>query len=156
MCKELRNLRAFRLTEDILRMKYNNKLIGLLDVTGMRCQDWKKTKTPLERVSLIVTYHPGFPPLKRILEKHSSILNVSERMRRAVRNPPLVVYRRSPNLRGLLVRVTFKQQQSFYRVNSHCQQPRCEMCHHMKKVNKFKSSVTKNTSGKSHGELLNI
>ena len=63
----------------------------------------KKTKTPLEWVPLIVTYHQCLPALKGILEKHSSILNVSERFRQAVRNPSLVAYHRPTNLRSLLV-----------------------------------------------------
>ena len=57
----------------------------------------KRTKGPLNRVPFIVTYHPCFPPLNSILTKHSSILNVSERLRRAVSNPPLVTYHRPPS-----------------------------------------------------------
>ena len=53
----------------------------------------KRTKTPLERIPLIVTYHPGLLPLRSILDAHSFILNVSEKLRElAVRNPPLVAY----------------------------------------------------------------
>ena len=108
----------------------------------MREVPWR-TSFHFFRVPLIVTFHPGLPPLKHILEKHSSILNVSERMRQAVRNSPLVAYRRQHNLRSLLVRAMFKQQQqTSYRGNSQCQQPRCKTCHHMKTVNKFKSSAT--------------
>ena len=36
----------------------------------------KKIKTTLERVPLIVTYHPNLPPLKTVLNKHSSIITV--------------------------------------------------------------------------------
>ena len=62
-------------------------------------------KMILERVPLTVTYHRGLPPLRSILDEHSSILNVSEKPRQlSVRNPPLVAYRRPPNLRTLLVR----------------------------------------------------
>ena len=72
----------------------------------------KRINAPLERVPLIVTYYPGLPPLRIILNTHSSILNVSERLRElAVRNPPFVVYRHPPNVKSLLVRATFKQKQ---------------------------------------------
>ena len=72
----------------------------------------KITKTPLERVLLIVLY-PGLPPLRSILEKHSSILRVSERLKQfAKRHPPLVAYQCLPNLRTLLVQATFKQKTS--------------------------------------------
>ena len=53
----------------------------------------------LERVPLIVTYHPGLPPLRSILNKDYSILNGSEKLRElVVKNPPFVAYRRLPNL----------------------------------------------------------
>ena len=104
----------------------------------------KRTKTPLQRVPLIVTYHPGLPPLRSILEKHSSILGVSERLKQfAERNPPLVAYRCSPNLRTLLVWATFKQKQHLsYKGNSRCQQTRCKTCNHIKPIKRFKSSAT--------------
>ena len=41
----------------------------------------KRTKTALERVPLIVTYHPDLPPFRSILEKHSSIIRVSKRLK---------------------------------------------------------------------------
>ena len=53
----------------------------------------KITKTPLGRVPLIVTYHSGLPPLRSIVEKHSSILGFSERLKEfAEKNPPLVAF----------------------------------------------------------------
>ena len=61
----------------------------------------KRTSAPLERVPLIVTYHPSLPPLNSILAKHSSILDVSERLRWAVSNPPLVAYCRPPHLKNI-------------------------------------------------------
>ena len=104
----------------------------------------KRTKTPLERVPLIVTYHPGLAPLRSILEKHSSILLVSERLKQfAERNPPLVTYRCPPNLRTLLVRATFKQNHRLsYKGNSRCQQTRCKTCNHIQPMKRVKSSAT--------------
>ena len=43
-----------------------------LDREALLCS--KRTKMPLECVPLIVTYHLGLPPLRSILDKHSSIL----------------------------------------------------------------------------------
>ena len=116
-----------------------------LDREALLCS--KRTKTPLERVPLIVTYHPGLPPLRSILDEHSSILNVSEKLRQlAVRNPPLVAYRRPPNLRTLLVRAQFAQKQQLsYKGNSRCQQVRCKTCRHIQPIKTFKSSVTGKT-----------
>ena len=56
-----------------------------------------KDKTSLDRVPSIVTYHPGLPPPKNILNKHLPILNVSHRLSSDVNDPPLVAYHHSPN-----------------------------------------------------------
>ena len=55
-----------------------------------------KDTTPLDRVPLIVTYHPRLPHLKSSLNKHLPILNVSHRLSGAVKDPPLVAYHRPP------------------------------------------------------------
>ena len=57
----------------------------------------KQNKTPLDWIPLVVIYHPGLPPLKSILEIHLPISHVSNRLSMAMRNPPLVAYRRPPN-----------------------------------------------------------
>ena len=107
----------------------------------------KRVKTPLERVPLIVTYHPGLPPHRNIVDKHLSILNVSKKLKQlAVRNPPLVAYRRPPNLRTSLVRAQFVQKEQLsYKGNSRCQQTRCKTCRHIQPIKMFKSSVTGKT-----------
>ena len=102
----------------------------------------KPNKTPLDRIPLVVTYQPGLPPLKRILEKHLPILHVSNRLSMAVRNPPLVAYHRPQNLKSLLIRAAIRKPLPSYRGNSRCDQPRCETCRHIKTVDRFKSSVT--------------
>ena len=135
-------------------MRYKIKAIGLLDSTGKCYFAQKRTKKPLERVPLIVTCHPGLPHLRSILDKHSSILNVSVNLRElAIRNPPLVVYRRPPNLRTLLVRAQFAQkEQKSYKGNSRCQQVRCKTCGHIQPIKTFKSSIghQENISNKSY------
>ena len=45
--REFRNWRATWLIEAIARIGHNNKLIGLLDLTGMRCYDQKELRRPL-------------------------------------------------------------------------------------------------------------
>lgn len=58
----------------------------------------------LSRIPLVVTYFPGLNRLSKIVRKHLPILHVSEKLKQAVPNPPLVAYRRPYNLRDLLVR----------------------------------------------------
>ena len=52
-----------------------NRTTGL-DREALLCSE--RMKMPFERVPLIVTYHPVLPPFRSILDKHSSILNVSK------------------------------------------------------------------------------
>ena len=86
-------------------------------------------------------------PLKCILDKHSSILNVYEKLRQlAVRDPALVAYRHPPSLRTLVVSTQFAQkQQLLYKGNSWCWQVHCKPCWLMQSVKTFKSSVTGKT-----------
>ena len=127
--------------EDEIRQQID-RTIGLDRDTLLRL---KRTKTPLERVPIIVTYHPGLPPLRSNLEKHSSILRVSERLKRfAEKNPPLVAYRRPPNPKNFVGagNINFKQKhQLSYKGNSGCQQTHCKTCNHIKQINRFKSSA---------------
>ena len=67
----------------LINRGYNEDEMRQIDrTTGL---DWEallcsqRTKTPLEGVPLIVTYHPGLHPIKSTLDKHSSIHNVSEK-----------------------------------------------------------------------------
>ena len=47
-------------------------------------------KKTIDKIPLVVTYHPDLPPLGKILPDHLPILHVSERMKLAVPSPPLV------------------------------------------------------------------
>ena len=73
-----------------MRYKHINKVTRLDRSTLLQST---KNKAPLDQVPLIVTYHPELPPLS-ILNKHLPILNVSHRLSSAIKDPPLVAYRR--------------------------------------------------------------
>ena len=62
----------------------------------------------LERIPLVVTYRPGLTKLSSIVRKHLPTLHISDKLRKPIPNPPLVAYRRPPNLRDLLVRAAVK------------------------------------------------
>ena len=47
----------------------------------------------IERVPLVVTYHPQLPCLGRILRNHPPTLHILETMKKTVSNPPLVANR---------------------------------------------------------------
>ncbi|XP_078374508.1 uncharacterized protein LOC144658057 [Oculina patagonica] len=56
------------------------------------------------RVPFILTYNPALPNINKILRKKQPILHSTERLHEIYKEPPVVAYRRSPNLRDQLVR----------------------------------------------------
>ena len=57
---------------------------------------------------LVVTYHPSLPLLRNITRQHQHLLQLSERMQKAVPAPPIIAYRCPKNLRDLLTRAELK------------------------------------------------
>ena len=66
--------------------------------------DTKKTN----RVPFIITHNPALPNIHKILHRKQPILHSSERLSEIFKETPVVAYRRSPNLRDLLVRAKLK------------------------------------------------
>ena len=97
----------------------------------------------LERIPLVVTYRPGLTKLSSIVRKHLPILHISEKLRKAIPNPPLVAYRRPPNLRDLLVRAEVKPPTPpTPGDNAPCGSRRCKTCQLIKRTNTFTSNTT--------------
>ena len=95
----------------------------------------------MDRILLVVTYHPDLPPLSKILCNHLPILHVSERMKLAIPNPPLVANRRPRNLKELLTKATLKSPER-HKGSHGCGRPRCKTCAHVKMGTSFKSTIT--------------
>ena len=105
-------------------------------------QPQPREPTP-KRIPLVVTY---FPSLTTLGKKHLPILHVSDRLRQAVPNPPLVAYRRPPNLQDLLVRAELKTPAPPTNVgNAPCNSARCKTCQLIKCTDSF----TSHTSGRT-------
>ena len=100
----------------------------------------------MDTVPLVVTFHPQLPSLGEIPRDHlptcTSPLCISEKMKKAVPNPPLVANRRSKNLNDLLVRATMKPPQQLHEGNSPCGRPRCKSCTHIRAGTTFESART--------------
>ncbi|KAK3089910.1 hypothetical protein FSP39_007586 [Pinctada imbricata] len=56
-----------------------------------------------DRVPLVVTFSKQLPDITNILQKHHSILENSERLQAAFKQPPLVAYRRDTNICDSLI-----------------------------------------------------
>ena len=109
-----------------------------------------RSKEPLRRVPLVVTFNPKLPPIRDITNDNHHILHTSDRLQRAVPDPPILAYRRPRNLRDFLVRAevpplsnpvpsphgTFK-----------CEANRCVVCaDHIQEGD----SITSNSTNSSH------
>ena len=55
------------------------------------------------RVPFITTFNPSLPHISNIIKKHHHLLHSSDRCKKVFPNLPVVAFRRSPNLRDLLV-----------------------------------------------------
>ena len=93
-----------------------------------------------ERVPLVVTFHPELPSSGKILCEHLPTLYISEKVKKAVPNPPLVATRRSRNLTNLLVSATMKPPQQLYEANSLCGRPCCKSWVHIQTDMTFESA----------------
>ena len=60
------------------------------------------------RVPFIITHNPALPNIHKILHRKQPILHSSERLSEIFKETPVVAYRRSPNLRDLLIRAKLK------------------------------------------------
>ena len=61
-----------------------------------------------DRVPFITTYNPALPNIHKVLRQKQPILHSTERLHEIFKETPVVAYRRSPNLPGLLVRAKLK------------------------------------------------
>ena len=56
-----------------------------------------------KRIPFITTFNPSLPHISHIIEKHFNLLLSSNRCKSVFQHLPVVAFRRSPNLRDLLV-----------------------------------------------------
>ena len=101
------NKRASELASHLLKSGYKKKSIAPI-MTKVHSLDRKTllTKTPAStnqnRTPFINTFCPQAPNLHQFHLEHKHILEASETMKRLAPDPPLIAYRRTPNLGNLL------------------------------------------------------
>lgn len=102
--------------------------------------------TRLRRVPFVTTFQPGLNRLRSITRRHLPTLHISERLQSAFPAPPIVAFRRAPNLRDLLVRAELKSPAPPTTIgNSPCGNRRCKTCVHIMSTNNFRSNSTGRT-----------
>ena len=83
--------------------------------------------TTVDRVPLVMTYHPFNTHIKRYLLQNFRILSTDQQTRDIFPQPPIVAYKRDLSLRDILVHST--DSSSTEQPGSHaCQRPRCHTC----------------------------
>jgi len=87
----------------------------------------ERADTTVDRVPLVMTYHPFNTHIKRYLIQNFRILSTDQQTRDISPQPPIVAYKRDLSLRDVLVHST--DSSSTEQPGSHaCQRPRCHTC----------------------------
>ena len=86
------NTRAAQLTTYLLKRGYSRNFVT------------KQIRRAAEkRIPFITTFNPSLPHISNIIKKHYNLLLSSNRCKNVFQHLPVVAFRRSPNLRDLLV-----------------------------------------------------
>ena len=101
-----------------------------------------------ERVPMVVTYHPNLPNIGYVLRELQPLLHCSDKCKKAVKEVPMVTFRRPKSLKDYLVhaklRATSVEEKPKGTVK--CGDRRCQVCEHFKIGDSFTSKRT----GKSY------
>ena len=99
-----------------------------------RCSDKKKDQVPL-----VVTFHPALNELRGIVKQLHTMLDASEEHKKALKEQPLVVFRRAPNRKDNLVRAKLPRSQTEgVRGCFKCGLVHCQVCSFMSEGASFK------------------
>merc|ERR1712001_561247 len=101
--------RLEELRQDLLSRNYHPKIIddAFEKIKKIKRIDAleKVPKNKERKTPLITTYHPAMPPISTIMKKHWKVMIEDDpKMKRFHPNPPIVAYKRSKNLRDILIR----------------------------------------------------
>ena len=122
-------------TEQLARVKYWNRE----DLLRTNCCVSKEIGVPL-----VVTYHPHFIALNKIIRRNLKHLCADQLVRSVFTPAPFISFRTARNLRSHLVRselYPLKRTAGSYKCNT----PRCQVGKNVKECYEFSSHVTKET-----------
>ena len=95
------------------------------------------------RIPFVVTFHPALPNIGEILHRLHPVLNSSRRCQSAIKQVPMVAFRRPKSLKDILVHSEMATP-----VNDKgcckCGDRRCRVCDFLVECNDFRSTVTGN------------
>ena len=101
------NTRAAQLTTYLLKRGYSRNFVTkqirrAADIPRRLTLQTKDVNKP-KRIPFITTFNPSLPHISNIIKKHYNLLLSSNRCKKVFQHLPVVAFRRSPNLRDLLV-----------------------------------------------------
>ena len=101
------NTRTAQLTTYLLKRGYNRNFVTkqiqrAADIPRRLTLQTKDANKPT-RIPFITTFNPALPHISNIIKKHYNLLLSSDRYKKAFPHLPVVAFRRSNNLRDLLV-----------------------------------------------------
>ena len=99
--------RTAQLTTYLLKRGYNRNFVNkqirrAADIPRQLTLQTKDINKP-KRIPFVTTFNPSLPHISHIIKKHFNLLLSSNRCKSVFQHPPVVAFRRSPNLRDLLV-----------------------------------------------------
>ena len=99
--------RTAQLTTYLLKRGYNRNFVNkqirrAADIPRQLTLQTKDINKP-KRIPFITTLNPSLPHISHIIKNHFNLLLSSHRCKSVFQHPPVVAFRRSPNLRDLLV-----------------------------------------------------
>ena len=101
------NTRAAQLTTYLLKRGYNRnfvtKQIRRASDIPLRLTLQTKDVNKPKRIPFITTFNPSLPHISNIIKNHHNLLLSSNCCKKVFQHLPVVAFRRSPNLRDLLV-----------------------------------------------------
>ena len=144
--------RASELASHLINSGYTKKTLAPI-MTKVHSLDRKTllSKTPTSknqnRIPFINTFCPQAPNLHQIHLEHKHILEASETMKRIAPEPPLISYRRTPNLGNLLFNTKPPRKQE---PGTHtCTDKRCKLNQHLITGTEITSTHTHTTNTQS-------
>ena len=128
----------------VMRLSYNEGAVSIPRTETL--QPHPQRHQSIKQIPLVITYHPALSRITKTLRKHLDILHVSDRLKAAIPDPPIVAFRCPHNLRDLLVRAKLKETNPPTQTGNHpCNSTRCKTCHMIRIEETFKSHSTGTT-----------
>ena len=102
---------------------------------------YRDKRTKINRIPVVITYHPLFKDFVRVINSHLHLLDMNE-VKKPLNPCPMVSFRGARKLSSYLVRVKLYTLERSV-TSSECKNKRCQVCMNVTESNTFSSSVEK-------------